>query len=98
MIGCLHTYTQACPSLARGRHNRSTFLRMQAESHKLVCATPTDAGPLARVQPSKHVLTRSQRTHCSWLSARIQPNTLAILPFIHVPSALLFMKPMLVAF
>jgi hypothetical protein len=67
MIGCPHTHMQACPSLARGRRNIPTFLRVQTESYKLVCAAPGDAGPLARVQPSKHVLTRSQRIHCAWL-------------------------------
>jgi hypothetical protein len=85
IIGCLHTHLHACSSLARGRRNFSTFLRVQAESHKLVCAVPADADSLARMQPSKHVLTQSQRTHCAWLSARIQPNTLYMFRWPRLP-------------
>jgi hypothetical protein len=88
-IGCIHTYVQnertrstrfardcTCGCGHPIRRNLPTFLRVQAESHKLACAAPADAGPLARVQLSKHVLTRSQRTYRAWLSARIQPNKL----------------------
>jgi hypothetical protein len=57
------------------RPNLPTFLRVQAERHKLVYAAPAYVGLVARAQPSKHVLTQNQRTHHAWLLPHIQPNT-----------------------